>query len=80
MALYIFHSIFHLARLLYVRPETFGPYCVHCAFVGIDIVKCLSVFSSTISSYLEIHFLGINVAIIPLHLLLLTFAYERFHG
>ena len=25
MALYIPHSIFHLARLLYVRPETFGP-------------------------------------------------------
>ena len=28
MALYILHSIFHLARLLYVRPETFGPYYV----------------------------------------------------
>ena len=26
MALYIPHSIFHLARLLYVRPENFGPY------------------------------------------------------
>ena len=26
MALYIPHSIFHLARLLYVRPETFGPH------------------------------------------------------
>ena len=26
MALYIPHSIFHVARLLYVRPETFGPY------------------------------------------------------
>ena len=26
MALYIPHSIFHLARLLYVTPETFGPY------------------------------------------------------
>ena len=25
MALYIPHGIFHLARLLYVRPETFGP-------------------------------------------------------
>ena len=31
MALYIPHSIFHLARLLYVRPETFGPpYYVCC--------------------------------------------------
>ena len=29
MALYIPHSIFQLARLLYVRPETFGPYYVH---------------------------------------------------
>ena len=29
MALYIPHSIFHLARRLYVRPETFGPYYVH---------------------------------------------------
>ena len=28
MALYIPHSIFHLAQLLYVRPETFGPYYV----------------------------------------------------
>ena len=28
MALYIPHSIFHLARLLYVGPETFGPYYV----------------------------------------------------
>ena len=28
MALYIPHSVFHLARLLYVRPETFGPYYV----------------------------------------------------
>ena len=26
MALYIPHSVFHLARLLYVRPETLGPY------------------------------------------------------
>ena len=29
MALYIPNSIFHLAGLLYVRPETFGPYYVH---------------------------------------------------
>ena len=31
MALYIPHSIFHLARLLCVRPETFGPYYVNIA-------------------------------------------------
>ena len=29
MALYIPLSIFHLERLLYVRPETFGPYYVY---------------------------------------------------
>ena len=29
MAQYILHSIFHLVRLLYVRPETFGPYYVY---------------------------------------------------
>ena len=28
MAPYIPHRIFNLARLLYVRPETFGPYYV----------------------------------------------------
>ena len=28
MALCIPHSIFHLARLLYARPETFGPYYI----------------------------------------------------
>ena len=31
MALYIPHSIFHLAWLLYVRPETFGTYYI-CAW------------------------------------------------
>ena len=35
MALYIPHSIFHLARLLYVRPETLGPYYV-CYYVRIQ--------------------------------------------
>ena len=31
MALYIPHSIFHLARILYVRPETFEPcYVILC--------------------------------------------------
>ena len=29
IALYIPHGIFHLARLLYVRPKTFGPYYVY---------------------------------------------------
>ena len=36
MALYIPHSIFHLARLLYVRPETFGPYYLPAEYVHIS--------------------------------------------
>jgi len=36
MALYIPRSIFHLARLLYVRPETFGPTFVYaCIITGV---------------------------------------------
>ena len=38
MALYIPHSIFHLARLLYVRPETFGPYYV-CIKIFFNIMR-----------------------------------------
>ena len=37
MALYIPHSIFHLARLLYVRPETFGPYYVSLEYVEMSV-------------------------------------------
>ena len=38
MELYIPHSIFHLARLLYVRPETFGPYYVYQTILACLIV------------------------------------------
>jgi hypothetical protein len=37
MALYIPHSIFHLARLFYVRPETSGPYYVQRDFFEVII-------------------------------------------
>ena len=40
MALYIPHSIFHLARLLYVRPETFGPYYVCYVSVNLLCILC----------------------------------------
>jgi hypothetical protein len=44
MALYIPHSIFHLTRLLYVRPETFGPcYVRHNFGSGIMLSQDLSV-------------------------------------
>ena len=53
MALYIPHSIFHLAWLLYVRPETFGPYYVrsalgwdHGSFFSAFIIHSCSSFSS----------------------------------
>ena len=40
MALYIPHSILHLAQLLYVRPENFGPYYVcYTKAVGIETYK-----------------------------------------
>ena len=42
MALYIPHSIFHLARLLYARPETFGPYYVR----SLSYEICLITFSA----------------------------------
>ena len=45
MALYIPQSILHLARSLYVRPETYGPNYVHersdqNAHIKINIPKC----------------------------------------
>ena len=45
MALYIPHSIFHLARLLYVRPETFGPYYVCCTYLRFRYSVSLRQFS-----------------------------------
>ena len=38
MTLYIPHNIFHLARLLYVRPETFGPYYAHVYSTGTKVI------------------------------------------
>jgi hypothetical protein len=34
MALYIPRGIFHLARLLYVRPGTFGPTPIYHTVIG----------------------------------------------
>ena len=50
MALYIPHSIFHLARLLYVRPETSGSYYV-CKRLVVEIFSfvtmCWDIFVVT---------------------------------
>ena len=50
MALYIPHSIFRLARLLYVRPETFGPYYVHA--ILIFLINCMLQIVFLASHYL----------------------------
>ena len=50
MALYIPHSIFHLARLLYVRPETSGPYYVHVTSktcVHSRVLRYLAIYEET---------------------------------
>ena len=58
MALYIPHSIFHLGRLLYVRPETFGPYYVYTrilveiAAIFFGVKYNISNISSILDSYL----------------------------
>jgi len=46
MALYIPRSIFHLARLLYVRPENYGPYHVR-LYVG----KAISELQIQVATY-----------------------------
>ena len=59
MALCIPHNIFHLARLLYVTPETFGPYYVRriiVFFVYAFSFRCLvkyvyGLFCPTASTY-----------------------------
>ena len=55
MALYIAHSIFRLARLLYVTPETLGPYYVYfihsvCTVITMRITKfsCMNLILSKV--------------------------------
>ena len=48
MALYMPHSIFHLARLLYVRPQTFGPYYVRFTLEYLKCVACFGLLHKTI--------------------------------
>ena len=43
MALYIRHSIFHLARLLYVRPETFWTYYVCIQWLSVNLTMCMKI-------------------------------------
>ena len=55
MALYIPHSIFHLVRLLYARPETFGPcYVYDLASIQAEYFCCSAI---TIPVLLEVKIL-----------------------
>ena len=48
MALYIPHSIFHLARLLYIRPETFGLYYVYIVYRHFELCYSFAVCQETV--------------------------------
>ena len=54
MALYIPHSVFHLARLLYVRPENFGTYYVHMCNIKLQINQSL-LFELFVASREQVH-------------------------
>ena len=66
MALYIPHSIFHLARLLYVRPETFGPYYVWAGqsgdriTIGVRFPEPIQIPHHLIYSGLPVFILGVK--------------------
>jgi len=54
MALYIPQSILHLARSLYVRPETYGP-----TYVDLAVVSDISEVTATCTyTRLHIHFVA----------------------
>ena len=55
MALYIPHSAFHLARLLYVRPESFGPYYVHHLYPEDGGGEFLQNVVAYLPTYTELH-------------------------
>ena len=83
MALYTPHSIFHLARLLYVRPETFGPYYVSYMariYIYIYIYVCVCVCSNiykNFSKHNSVYNRDINTEVEPqrLNLLQITRCY-----
>jgi hypothetical protein len=60
MPLYIPHSIFHLARLLYVRSETFGPYYVVEVHKQLAGVKARVQFFNLSNGSRKLCHLGIN--------------------
>ena len=65
MALYILHSIFHLARLLYVRSETFGPYYVYHAICQSGICRVFGVEYGNLEQIFLLVLLPFSVSGIP---------------
>jgi hypothetical protein len=53
MTLYTLRSIFHLVRLLYVSPQTFGPYYVRPSFHPY-IPEVDSLFTKTLNRVVEL--------------------------
>ena len=78
MALYIPHSFFHLARLLFVRPETFGPYCVWYRYIPKAIYEYGYVIYVYIYIYTKIKislsYHSITTIIVHVHLFVCTSA------
>ena len=71
MALYIPHSIFHLALLLYVRPETFGPYYVyHIEYSYIYFVHLYILYDFYAYIVIILMFLNVNFQYIKIPVLL----------
>ena len=54
MALYIPHTIFHLAWLLYMRSETFEPYYVLCIHVDNLLQRSSSIWAVVNCMYSKI--------------------------
>ena len=78
MALYIPQSILHLARSLYVRPETYGP-----NYVLESHVQCVFLFHVSVSTVvfrmLKSMLLGAFITLFALWILYIIDE-ERFHG
>jgi hypothetical protein len=63
MALYILRSILHLARLLYVRPEAFGPtlLCLCYLTTKLHFVICRKIIVSTVTVLRTSNFITDNI-------------------
>ena len=84
MALYIPQSILHLARSLYVRPETYGPNYVYVAVKNIQLLTAAMKIQDFVpfawlSSYKIFHTASNNINILwsPCKYLILSFDFNQ---